>query len=105
AVAPIAQPERGRIYTSDDRNVVPPVPLKQSLPPFQIQTPLPIKPGVLEVVIGETGNVVAAVMKSAGVPHYHAMVIEAAHQWKYKPATLNGVPVLYRKSIQINVKR
>ena len=30
-----------------------------------------------------------------------ALVLGAAKTWLYKPATLNGVPVKYRKMIQI----
>jgi hypothetical protein len=32
------------------------------------------------------------------------MVIAAAKAWRYKPATLNGMPVKFRKTVQITIK-
>ena len=105
-VAPAVQmPERGKIYTMDDPGVTPPVAVRQNLPPFQMQTQLALGQGVLEIVVGENGSVVAAVMKASVFPHYDAMVVEAARSWKFKPATMNGVPVLYRKTVKITVQR
>jgi hypothetical protein len=33
------------------------------------------------------------------------MLLAAARDWKYKPATVEGVPVKFRKLIQITVDR
>jgi len=32
-------------------------------------------------------------------------VVAATKTWQFKPATLNGTPVKFRKTIQISVKR
>ena len=98
-------PIRGHIYGSEDADVVPPVTVRQVLPQFQLQTPTPQIPGVLELVVGEAGRVEAAVMKTSMHPKYDAMVIDAARSWRYQPATMGGVPVLYRKVVTITVKR
>jgi hypothetical protein len=36
---------------------------------------------------------------------YDGMVLAAARTWRYKPATVNGVPVKFRNSIQLDLKR
>jgi hypothetical protein len=36
-------------------------------------------------------------------PVYDRVILEAARQWRYKPATLDGVPVKYRRIVQINL--
>ena len=38
-------------------------------------------------------------------PVYDTALMNAARDWKYKPATLDGQPVQYRKLLQISVKR
>jgi hypothetical protein len=38
-------------------------------------------------------------------PLYDAALLAAARDWKYKPATLNGQPVKFRKMIQITVDK
>ena len=38
-------------------------------------------------------------------PAYDALILTATRDWKYKPATLNGKPVSYRRLISINVQR
>lgn len=61
--------------------------------------------GVIEVVINEVGEVETAVMKVSFSQAYDRQAIAAAQEWLYKPATLSGVPVKYRKSVQISIKR
>ena len=100
-----AGPGRGHIYGVDDAGVVPPVVVRQSLPLFELRTPAPPGQGVLEIVIGETGAVEAAIMRSSVFPRYDSVVLETARTWQYKPATLHGIPVMYRKLIAIAVKR
>jgi TonB family protein len=57
--------------------------------------------GALEIVIDETGNVVQAAMRGAVAPAYDRQVVNAAQNWRYKPATINGVPVKFRKMVQV----
>ncbi len=35
---------------------------------------------------------------------YDRLVLAATRTWRYKPASANGVPVKYRKIVQINVR-
>jgi hypothetical protein len=36
--------------------------------------------------------------------NYDALAIAATKTWRYKPAIANGVPVKYRKAVQITVR-
>jgi TonB family protein len=60
--------------------------------------------GVLELVIDETGRVEDANMSVPANPRYDPLVLDAAKDWKYRPATLDGVPVKFRRSISLTLK-
>jgi TonB family protein len=92
------------VYSGEDPNVVPPAVLRQMLPPFP-QAIVVAAMGLLEVVIDESGSVESATMRTSVSPRYDGVAVEAARSWKYRPATLNGVPVKYRKIVQVTVKR
>jgi TonB family protein len=100
AVAPVL--DAPRVYSSGDQNVVPPVTLRQQLPSYPSQVTRPIV-GALEVVIDENGNVVQAAMRASVSPVYDRQVVSAAQNWRYKPATMNGTPVKFRKMVQVAV--
>jgi hypothetical protein len=93
-------PDMGRIYASSDAKVVPPGIIRQELPPFGGAVFKPIT-GIIEVVIDETGRVTTATMRGPMSVVYDRQVLAAASQWRYKPATLDGMPVKYRKFVQI----
>jgi hypothetical protein len=101
APAPVVVP--ARIYTPKDAEVVPPTIMRQELPPFPGLIPLE-KQGMIEVVIDETGAVEAAVMRQKVSPGYDALAIATAKTWRYRPASVNGVPVKFRKIITITIK-
>jgi len=98
----VAAPEPPKVYTVGDPNVVPPVTIRQELPPFSgvVQRAMT---GAMEVMIDETGKVVSAAMRSPTVANYDRQAVAAAQAWRYRPATLNGTPVKYRKLIQVAV--
>jgi hypothetical protein len=104
AVAKPAVPvvDTNRIYVSTDADVVPPATIRQVLPPFNrvIQKPLL---GAMEVVIDETGKVVFASMRSPVEITYDHQAVTAALSWRYRPATVNGTPVKFRKFIQVSL--
>jgi len=89
-----------RIYSSEDVNVVPPLALRQVFPPFPARL-VPPGQGVVEVVVDETGIVESATLRQSVNPQYDAVVLAAAKTWLYKPASLDGTPVKYRKMIQV----
>ena len=96
-------PAPPRIYTAADSNVVQPAIINQALPLVPGQVAIP-RTGMLEMVIDEAGTVESAVMGASVTPAYDALVVAATRAWRYKPATLNGAPVKFRKILQINIK-
>jgi TonB family protein len=98
-------PVPGRVYSVGDAGVVPPVAVRQTLPPFPASNDMGPSQANLEVVIDEHGAVESAVMRSPLSDVYDRQVIAAARRWQFKPATLGGVPVKFRKTIQISLKR
>jgi TonB family protein len=94
------------VYGMQDKDVTSPVIVRQDMPrlaPPMIQQAS--DRGVVEVVINEQGRVEAATIRKSVHPMYDSQLLQAARDWRYQPATLNGVPVKYRKMIQINVSR
>ena len=103
--APIAPsvPAAPRVYTSADTNVLPPAALSQDLPAFPGQL-VAERMGMIEVIIDETGAVETATMTQPVTQRYDRLALAAAKSWRYRPAMLNGVPVKYRKAVQVSVK-
>ena len=94
-----------QIYGPDDANVSAPVVVRQDLPTFDFQLLVPPSPGIIELVIDERGAVETATIRKSIYPRYDTRLIEATRSWQYKPAMLNGVPVKYRKIMNISVKK
>jgi TonB family protein len=96
-------PDVFRVYSGEDRDVIPPTIINQALPAFKGPLLVP-RTGVLEVLISETGEIESAVMSRSVTPAYDQLALNAANAWRFKPATVQGVPVKYRKTVQIAVK-
>jgi len=101
--APPPAPAVGRVYTSNDDNVVPPIVIRQELPAYPGQLMI-TRQGMIDVVIDETGVVQTATMTQSINRQYDNVAIAAAKNWRYRPAMLNGMPVKYRKAVQVTVK-
>jgi TonB family protein len=99
--APVVLPPR--IYSGEERGVVPPVAIKQDIPRY----PGAVRPGgitgVVEVVIDTEGGVESAVMLVSTAPAYDKLLLTAANRWLYYPATVDGKPVKFRKRIQVTI--
>jgi len=54
-------------------------------------------------VINERGQVESAAMRMPVKQTYDGLALAAAKGWRYKPATVDGVPVKFRKLIQISL--
>jgi protein TonB len=103
APPPPPMPVAFRVYSGDDREVLPPAIINQVLPPFQ-GTVITPRTGILEVLISETGDIESAVMTQSVSTAYDRLAVNAARAWRFKPATVNGVPVKFRKTVQITVR-
>ena len=103
---PAPKVEPLRIYSIGDRDVTPPVIVRQDMPQLtQIMKQQANVKGIIEIVISDAGRVEAATVRQSVHPMYDSQLLQATQNWRYQPATLNGQPVKYRKMIQINVSR
>jgi TonB family protein len=57
----------------------------------------------MDLIINENGSVDSATIVTSLNPQYDRMAVNAARNWQYKPAMLNGVAVKYRKRLQLTV--
>jgi hypothetical protein len=102
----VPKPDPNRIYTMGDKDVTPPVIIRQEMPAMTPAMKSQSKDrGVIEVVIDELGRVSFAAIRSAVHPIFDTTLLGNAREWKYQPATFAGKPVKYRKMIQINVSK
>jgi hypothetical protein len=60
---------------------------------------------VIEVIIDEQGRVASMALRIRAHPQYDTMLLNSAREWKYRPATLNGTPVRYRKLLQVSIAK
>ncbi len=97
---PPATIQAPKIYTADDRNVIPPQAIRQQIPAFPGKVTV-AKTGVLELVIDYSGNVESAMMRVPVNAQYDRMATTAAKAWQYQPATVDGAPVKFVKRIQV----
>ena len=96
AEAPVAAPPP---------EVVQPVAVRQPIPPVPAGTSGVGSPTAsVRVQIGVDGKVVAATMQQSSHPLYDRMVLQAARDWLYEPATLNGKPVPSEKVVTIQLR-
>jgi Gram-negative bacterial TonB protein C-terminal len=58
----------------------------------------------VKIAIGPDGKVMAAAMQQTSHPLYDRMVLQAARDWLYTPATLNGKPVASEKVVSIQLR-
>lgn len=56
---------------------------------------------MVEVIIGEDGNVLFPKVVEGELPMVNRTVIEAVRQWKFKPVTVDGAPTLARVRIPL----
>jgi TonB family protein len=82
--------------------------VRQDLPDWKIATSSARRfagrfEGELDIVIDESGRVESATLVKSIFPAYNALAIAGSRNWQYTPATLGGVPVKYRKPVQISV--
>jgi TonB family protein len=100
-VAPVV-PQAPKLYSVGDPGVIAPVTIVQRVPPFRGKV-LTAGMGILEVVIDETGAVESARMRVPLNGAYDKLVLSAAKSWQYQPATVDGVPVRFRKMVQVSL--
>jgi TonB family protein len=93
------------VFDDRDAEVVPPVPIAQAMPQWTPPRALQAHAfsGLLEIVIDEKGAVVSRAMLEPSHPLFDTALLDAAAKWKFKPATLDGRSVKYRKTIAVKL--
>jgi TonB family protein len=89
-----------RIYGLEDAKVAPPVTVRESW--AALADVFAVRAGVVEITIDETGAVAAATMTTGVNAVYDRLALATAKRWRYRPATLDGVPVKFRKVILLD---
>lgn len=105
---PPPAPKPRPFYGLEDKEVLPPAVISQRLPRWS-GPPLSMlaanqRRGAVEVLINESGGVEWAVVRMKTGTTYDDALASQALDWKYRPATLKGVPVKYRKMIQFTLE-
>jgi TonB family protein len=85
--------------------VTPPVAIRQVVPPMppDIARFGQTRVGILEITIDETGKVESANFTQGIHPVYDNQVLTASRSWRYQPATSEGVPVKFKKTIKVSM--
>lgn len=109
-VAPAPPPtppaDPNKIYSMVDPLVTAPTVIRQDMPRLNVGAgPQTSDKGVIEVIIDEQGRVSGVTIRQRVQPRFDAELMAAARDWRYQPAMMAGIPVKYRKMIQINVSR
>jgi hypothetical protein len=99
--APAPQHLTERIYSIQDASVIPPIVVRESW--AALAGVFAVRTGTIEIVIDETGTVAAAAMTTAVNAVYDRLALTEAKRWRYKPATLDAVPVKFRKVIKLDL--
>ena len=104
-VAVAAAPVRPRqeVYTGGEPGLILPIAINQTLPPFSNGLGVSTD-GVIEIVINQKGAVESAAMRSPVNARYDSTLLNAARNWKYQPASVDGQPVKFRKAIRVSFK-
>jgi tetratricopeptide (TPR) repeat protein len=94
------------IYSAEDPEATPPAIIRQDVPSVQPSLTNQARDrGLLELVIDEQGRVTGITLRRTIHPLYDQLLTTAARDWRYKPATVDGKPVKFKKLIQINVQK
>jgi tetratricopeptide (TPR) repeat protein len=96
------------VYGPQNTDVKAPVAISRDMPSWSPANTFEARStatGVLEVIVNEKGAVEKATMRKTSLPSYDAALLKSAANWKFKPATLNGVAVKYRLDVSIQLGR
>jgi TonB family protein len=89
----------------DPPAVVQPIVVKQYIPPVPTEIGTQGNPVVsVRVLIGTNGKVAQATIQQPSHPLYDRLVLQAARDWTYQPATMNGKPVTSEKIVTVQLR-
>jgi TonB family protein len=89
----------------DPPDVVQPIVVKQYIPPVPTEVGTQGNPVVsVRVIIGTNGKVTQATIERSSHPIYDRLVLQAARDWVYQPATMNGRAVTAEKVVTVQLR-
>jgi TonB family protein len=98
-----AAPEPSR--SLDPPEIVQPIVVKQFIPPVPAEVGSQGNPVLsVRVVIGTNGKVTEALIQQPSHPLYDRLVLQAARDWTYQPAKMNGRPVTSEKVVTVQLR-
>jgi tetratricopeptide (TPR) repeat protein len=100
STTPPAAPEPQKPVT------VPAVAVRQTVPRWSAasrEAPDAMLQGAVRIVIGADGKVKMASIEASIDPRYDELLIDAAYNWRYTPATMNGKPVESERVVRVQV--
>jgi TonB family protein len=89
--------------SAGNAELVSPVALSRPLPTWPPAIGLQELSGVLEVTVDRDGNVTTARIQQRFHPFYDPELLKIAKTWKFKPATIDGVPTEGTKVFHIRI--
>jgi len=102
----VSTAEGPTIYDPSYTDVKKPVAISQALPAWLPEAGLEAKKdydGTVDLVIGEDGKVISAVITRNVNPRYDAALLKAALSWRFRPATKDGHGVQYRYRLNVHL--
>ena len=89
------------VYSTAHPDVVPPTLIRAQMPQVPIRGVPITAPGVLEILVGDDGQVVTARLVPRSNRFQDRMMVSAAKTWRFAPARRYGQPVRYRLEMPI----
>ena len=101
AEAALPAPPRPRAAVRSQPQVTPAIPIHEVVPRLQNLTRTTGPLATMKLVIDEKGAVRSAVVERAAHPLYVDILVKAAANWKYEPATLDGSPIESERTVTV----
>jgi len=94
-----------RIVTGDEPGVVAPQVVEEHVPPWLPGhvRPAPAYEARVEVVIDQNGEVRAVRILESSDRKFDVHLLNAARNWRYRPARQHGTPVSFRKILAVSI--
>ena len=103
AAPPVPVVDYDAVFDGSSAGVVAPVTLRQDIPQWSHPSlPVPKAAGTLEVIISSEGVIERATLMQPITPFYDRQLLESTRNWRYRPASLDGRAVRFRKLIRIS---
>ncbi len=89
------------VYDSTAQDVLPPVPLRQSVVIPEQARPREEVTGVVEIVIDTRGFIESVIVRQSFGPALDRLVLQSVKDWRYRAGERAGNPVRYRRLVRI----